>query len=74
MAATDQYVFAVVVDPNTALVSAINAGTVQPSALSTDPALAAYMPGTHLWRVDIASGTAQDIMDNVWGVTVRPAR
>ena len=74
LAATDRYVFAVVVDPNTALVNALNARQVRPGSLPTDPELAQYMPATHLWRVSLTGDSAGDIADNVWGVAARPVR
>ncbi|MBN1201917.1 MAG: hypothetical protein JXJ20_08695 [Anaerolineae bacterium] len=74
LAATDRYVFAAVVEPNFALVNALNSGQVAADALSTDPALAAYMPPTHLWRVDIETGEVLDVLDDVWGVVARPIR
>jgi len=74
LAATEYYVFAVVADPTTALVNAINNGSVPAGTDPNDPALAQYMPGTHLWRVDASGGGAQDILDNVWGVAARPVR
>lgn len=74
LAATDRYVFAVVVDPNTALVNAWNARQVRFDATSTDPALAQYMPGSHLWRVGAGGGDAQDVAQNVWGLAARPIR
>jgi hypothetical protein len=74
LAATDRFIFAVVVDPNIALVSALNAGSILPGTLSTDPALAPYMPATHLWRVDVGGGGSLDVVDNVWGVVARPIR
>ena len=74
MAATDRYVFAVVVDPNTKLVEALNSGQIPPGTTSADPALNAYWPSTHLWRVDVMTGVADDALDNVWGVTARPVR
>ncbi len=61
-------------DPNIALVSALNAGSILPGTLSTDPALAPYMPATHLWRVDVGGGGSLDVVDNVWGVVARPIR
>jgi hypothetical protein len=74
LAATDRFVFAVVVEPNTALVGAINNGQVPPGTLPTDPVLAQYMPATHLWRVDVVSGSPVDVLDDVWGVAARPIR
>lgn len=74
LAATDRFVFAVVVEPNTALVGAINNGQVPPGTLPTDPVLAQYMPATHLWRVDVVSGSPVDVLDDVWGVAARPVR
>jgi hypothetical protein len=74
LAATDRYVFAVVVDSNAALVNAINAGSIPASILSNDPSLAQYMPHTHLWRVDIEGNIDEDVMDDVWGVIARPIR
>ncbi len=74
LAATARYVFAVVVDPNTALVNAWNARQVRFDAQPTDPALAGYMPATHLWRIDASGGSDADIADNVWGLAARPVR
>lgn len=74
LAATDNYVFAVVIDPNTALVNALNNGQAQLNTVSTDPALTQYMPKTHLWRVDAEGGNAADVMDDVWGLALRPVR
>ena len=74
LAATDQYVFAVVVDPNTLLVQDLNARRVRPGSAPDDPELAKYMPATHLWRVDVNGEGEVDIADNVWGVTARPIR
>ncbi len=74
LAATSSYVFATVVDPNTALVADLNARRVRPGALPTDSDMAQYMPATHLWRVDAGGGGAQDVLDDVWGVASRPIR
>jgi hypothetical protein len=74
LAATDQYVFAVVVDPNTLLVQDLNARRVRPGSVPDDPELAKYMPATHLWRVDVDGDEVMDIADDVWGVTARPIR
>ncbi len=74
LAATNRYVFAVVVEPNTALVNAINNGQVPPGTLPNDPILTQYMPATHLWRVDVIAGSPVDVLDNVWGVAARPVR
>ncbi|MBN1679483.1 MAG: hypothetical protein JW966_04275 [Anaerolineae bacterium] len=74
LAATQNYVFAVVVDPNTALVNAINNGQIAAGTSPTDPALRGYMPATHLWRIDVTSGAVDDIHDDVWGVVARPIR
>jgi hypothetical protein len=74
LAATDRYVFAVVVDPNTALVSALNARQVRPGAQPTDPDMAQYLPQTHLWRVSVIGSSVEDVADNVWGVAARPIR
>lgn len=74
LAATGTYVFAVVVDPNTALIEALNARQVRPGSVPGDPAMAQYMPATHLWRVDVDGDTAEDVLDNVWGLAARPIR
>lgn len=74
LAATDRYVFAVVVDPNTLLVNDLNARQVWPGAQPTDPEMQVYMPATHLWRVPAEGGAGEDIAENVWGLAVRPAR
>jgi len=74
LAATDRYVFAVVVEPNTALVNAINNGQVPAGTLPNDPILTQYMPATHLWRVDVIAGGPVDVLDNVWGLAARPVR
>jgi hypothetical protein len=74
LAATDRYVFAVVVDPNTALVNAINNGYIPAGTVSTDPALAQYMPQTHLWRVAVDGSSATDLQTDVWGLAARPIR
>jgi hypothetical protein len=74
LAASDRYVFAVVVDPNTRLVSDLNLRRVRPGAQPTDPDMAKYMPLTHLWRIDAAGDGAQDVADGVWGVAARPIR
>jgi hypothetical protein len=74
LAATDHYVFAVVVDPNTLLVNDLNARRVRPGSRPDDPEMAKYMPLTHLWRVAADGSTAEDIADGVWGVAARPVR
>lgn len=74
LAATDRYIFATVVDPNTALITALNARQVRPGSSPTDEALAQYWPATHLWRVDLNGETDADILDDVWGVAARPIR
>lgn len=74
LAATDRYVFATVVDSNIGLINAINTGQVPPNMFATDPALTRYMPQTHLWRVEVEGNTADDVLNNVWGVTARPIR
>ncbi|MBN2304201.1 MAG: PD40 domain-containing protein [Anaerolineae bacterium] len=74
LAATDRYVFAVIVDPNTALVNAWNARQVRFDAQPTDPGLAGYMPASHLWRVSVDGGDVQDVAANVWGLAARPVR
>lgn len=74
LAATDSYVFATVVDPNTDLITALNARQVRPGASPTDPDLDKYWPATHLWRIDLTGDNDEDILDDVWGVTARPIR
>ena len=75
LAATDRYVFATIVDPNVALVEALNARRVRPGSSPIDPALADLWPQTHLWRVDInGAQEPADIRDDVWGVVARPIR
>ena len=74
LVATDRYVFAVVVDPNTLLVNDLNARRVWPGAQPTDPEMQVYLPATHLWRVPAEGGAGEDIAENVWGLAVRPAR
>jgi hypothetical protein len=74
LAATEDYVFAVVVDPNTALVNALNARQVRPGSAATDPALAQYIPATHLWRIPAEGGEGVDLLDDVWGLASRPVR
>jgi hypothetical protein len=74
LAATDRYVFAVIVDPSTALVKALGARQVRPGAQPTDPDMAQYIPQTHLWRVSVTGSSVEDIADNVWGVAARPIR
>jgi hypothetical protein len=74
LAATDRYVFAVVVDPNTQLVSDLNLRRVRPGSLPTDPEMAKYMPLTHLWRVAADGASAEDVAQGVWGVAARPIR
>jgi len=72
LAATDQFVFAVVVDSNAALINALNTGLVSPAVPATDPSLVPYFPQTHLWRINIGGGGSSDIADDVWGVVARP--
>lgn len=74
LAVTDRYVFATIVEPNTALVNAINAGQVPAGTLPTDPALAQHMPSTVLWRVDVETGAPADVRADVWGLAARPLR
>ena len=74
LAVTDRYVFATVVEPNRALIEAINAGQVPAGTLRTDPSLAQYMPSTVLWRVDIETGAPVDLRRDVWGLAARPLR
>ncbi|HMM29838.1 MAG TPA: hypothetical protein PKD46_16275 [Aggregatilineaceae bacterium] len=74
LAATDRYVFATIVEPNRALVEALNAGRVPAGAQPTDPALAAYLPATQLWRVDVETGAPVDVRADVWGLAARPLR
>jgi hypothetical protein len=74
LAATDRYVFAVVVDPNTQLVDDLNRRRVRPGSQPTDPEMAAYMPQTHLWRVDIDGASSEDVAVGVWGLAARPIR
>lgn len=74
LVATDAYVFATVIESNRALVEALNAGTIPLDSVPTDPALAAYMPASHLWRVSVTDGTAADVRDDVWGLAARPLR
>ena len=74
LAATERYVFAVMVEPNRALVEAINAGQIPAGAQPGDPALARYMPSTALWRVDVESGFPVDVRTDVWGLAARPLR
>ena len=74
LAATDRYVFAVVVDPNTALINAWNAGEVRYDAQPTDADMAGYMPQTHLWRVSADGSESVDVLTDVWGLAARPIR
>lgn len=74
MVATDRYIFATVVEPNTILISAFNNGQLAASIDRSSTALNAYMPATHLWRVDVTTGAAEDILDDVWGLAIRPIR
>lgn len=72
LAVTDRYAFAVVVDPNIALVNDLNTRRVWPGAKPTDPEMRVYLPATHLWRVAFEGGGAEDVAENVWGVAARP--
>lgn len=79
LAATDRYVFAVVVDPNRSIVTALNNRQVRFDLSPHDPALVErHMPATHLWRIPAAGvsegGTAQDLFSDVWGLAARPIR
>jgi len=75
LAAAQDYVFAVVVDPNRALVQALNARQVRPGSQAADPALAQYLPATHLWRIPAeGGGQPTDLLDDVWGLAARPVR
>jgi hypothetical protein len=74
LAATDQFVFAVVVDPNTLLVDDLNLRRVRPGSQPTDPEMAKYMPQTHLWRVDVNGASSEDVATDIWGVVARPIR
>jgi hypothetical protein len=74
LAATDRYVFAVVVDPNTLLVNDLNLRRVRPGSQPTDPEMAKYMPQTHLWRVSVDGASSDDVATDVWGVAARPIR
>lgn len=74
LAATDRYVFATVVDPNVALLNALNARQVRPGISPLDPELAPLWPTTHLWRIAADGASAGDVLDDVWGVVARPVR
>lgn len=74
LAATDDYVFAVVVDSNSALIDANNQGLIPAGTLSNSPTLDPYLPTTHLWRIVSSGGEDNDIADDVWGVVARPMR
>jgi hypothetical protein len=75
LAAAEDFVFAVVVDPNTRLVADLNARQVRPGSSPTDPEmLATYLPATHLWRIEASGSSAGDLLDDVWGVSARPIR
>lgn len=74
LAATNRYVFATVVDPNVALVQALNARQVRPGSNPTNPELAPLWPATHLWRIATDGSGDGDVLDDVWGVVARPVR
>jgi hypothetical protein len=72
MAATENYLFVVVVERNQALIDALNSGAVPPDLPLTDPALAAFQPKAILWRLSFDGGEKVAIGDNIWGVVARP--
>ena len=74
LAATEDYVFATVVDSNAALINAFNNQVVAASLPSSDPLLAPYIPQTHLWRVAVDGSSVADVRDDVWGLAARPIR
>ncbi|WP_119068042.1 PD40 domain-containing protein [Aggregatilinea lenta] len=74
LAATNEYVFATVVDSNAALINAFNTQQVAASLPSSDALLAPYMPQTHLWRVAVDGSSVADVRDDVWGLAARPIR
>ncbi len=74
LAATDEYVFATVVDSNVALINAFNTQQVAASLPSSDALLAPYLPQTHLWRVAVDGSSVADVRDDVWGLAARPIR
>ena len=72
MAATRDFVFAVVVERNEALITALNRGEIPPETAPTDMSLDVYMPSTVLWRISLHDGEMVPLTENVWGVTARP--
>ncbi len=73
LAVTGRYVFAVAVEPNRALVEALNMGALPPDIQPNDPALDAYNPRTVLWRVDLSDNSLLAMDEGIWGVVARPA-
>lgn len=73
MAATRDYVFAVVVESNARLVEDLNAGRLPGDIDPGDAALVStYLPGTILYRLTPDGREAFSILANVWGIVARP--
>lgn len=73
LAATHDYVFAVVVERNEALINALNRSEIPASIAPTDPMLNNYMPRRVLYRFDRQNEVLTPLTENVWGVTARPS-
>lgn len=72
MAATNEYVFVVVVESNQRLVDDLNKGALPFDIALDDPALDSYIPRTTLWRVDRLTGEPFAVDEGIWGVVARP--
>jgi hypothetical protein len=72
MTATDEYIFAIVVESNQRLVDDLNAGVLPASLTPDDPILQSYIPRTTLWRVDRTTGEPFAVDEGIWGVVARP--
>lgn len=72
MTVAGEYIFAVVVERNQALVDAFNTGLLDPNIQLGDPALDAYIPRTILWRIERNTGDLFAIDENICCVVARP--
>lgn len=75
IAATQQYVFVVVVERNERLVNDLNAGFLPDNLDPNDARLVnEYLPSTILFRIKTDGTESLSILTNVWGLAARPIR
>lgn len=73
MGVTEDYIFATVVESNFRTVADLNSGLLPGDMRGDAPLLRGeYLPNAILYRISLDGGEAISILNDAWGVTIRP--